>query len=262
MAWLRRLRKPLLTNSWPAGYDRQVLSSIDSTNDEARRQYQTLQGPKWILALQQTAGRGRRGRPWADPTGNFAATLVLPDAGDPATAALRSFVASLALYEAFVAATGREDLFTLKWPNDVLLNNGKVAGILLESIGATPGGGMGMCIGIGVNLAAAPSTDQVEAGAVAPKALFRETGCRISPEDFLNLLAPAFARYDTQMVQYGFDAIRQPWLSRAARIGEVITACMGTETVTGVFETVDQQGQLVLSTPSGQRAIAAADVFF
>ena len=112
-----------------------MLAEVDSTLNEAARRFDTLRGPTWILALHQTAARGRRGRDWRHPAGNFAATFVLPGPLQPATAALRSFVASLALYDAFAAATGRPGSFALKWPNDVLLNGGKVAGMLLETIG-------------------------------------------------------------------------------------------------------------------------------
>ncbi|MEC8039505.1 MAG: biotin--[acetyl-CoA-carboxylase] ligase, partial [Pseudomonadota bacterium] len=115
---------------WPDGYGKRVLASIDSTNAEAARIADHLAGPEWILALEQTAGRGRRGRAWVNPVGNFAATLVLHPTEPPEVVALRSFVASLALYDAFVAVTGRPQGLSLKWPNDVLLNGGKVAGIL------------------------------------------------------------------------------------------------------------------------------------
>ena len=232
---------------------------MDSTLNEAVRRFPDLRGPTWILALHQTAARGRRGRAWQHPAGNFAATLVLPGPIAPATAALRSFVASLALYDAFAAATGRPGSFALKWPNDVLLNGGKVAGMLLETIGPR---GDALSIGIGVNLVQAPGAEQVEEGAVRPVSLLSETGVSVSPADFLDLLAPAYARYEAQIATYGFAPIRSAWLDRAARLGEQITARLPAEEVTGRFDTVDEQGQLVLSTPQGPRRIAAADVFF
>jgi BirA family biotin operon repressor/biotin-[acetyl-CoA-carboxylase] ligase len=244
---------------WPQGTARILLDQVDSTLNEAARRFDTLRGPSWILALHQTAARGRRGRAWVHPAGNFAATLVLPGPIPPATAALRSFVASLALYDAFAAATGRPGSFALKWPNDVLLNGGKVAGMLLETIGPR---GDTLSIGIGVNLAQAPGADQVEPGAVRPVSLISETGVSVSPADFLDLLAPAYARYEAQIATYGFAPIRTAWLDRAARLGKQITARLPAETVTGRFDTVDEQGQLVLSTPQGPRRIAAADVFF
>ena len=145
---------------WPEGYGCRVLARVDSTNAEAARIASQLSGPEWILALDQTAARGRRGRVWAHPAGNFAATLVMRPTESTERVALRSFVASLALSEAVIAATGRAEGVTLKWPNDVLLNGGKLAGILLESAGA--GGHVGhFAIGIGVNLKTAPDRDQL-----------------------------------------------------------------------------------------------------
>lgn len=242
---------------WPQGYGRRVLAEVDSTNAEAARIAGGLAGPEWILALRQTAARGRRGRAWSNPAGNFAATLVLPHAGDPAQAALRSFVASLALYDAFVAVSGRAGSFALKWPNDVLLNGGKVAGILLESLTPTQ-----IAIGIGINLAQAPDASQVEPGAVRPVSLLSETGSAVSPEEFLTPLAAGFARYETQITTYGFAPIREAWLARAAKLGEVITARTANSETVGTFRDLDGQGNLVLETAKSRVAIAAADVFF
>ncbi|WP_421704615.1 biotin--[acetyl-CoA-carboxylase] ligase [Aliiroseovarius sp.] len=243
------------------GTGRRVLASVDSTNAEAARIAPTLMGPEWILAHEQTAGRGRRGRAWVNPPGNFMATLVMRPSEPPAQVALRSFVASLALFDAFVAATGRAQSFALKWPNDVLMNGGKVAGILLESAGM--GAGVShIAIGIGVNLVAAPPRDQVEPGAVTPVSLMDETGARVTPEEFLDLLAPAYARWEHSFTTYGFAPIREAWLARAAKLGETITARTGATETQGVFETVDEEGNLVLSTPKGRQVIPAADIFF
>lgn len=246
---------------WPDGYGKRVLAEVDSTNAEAARIASGLAGPEWILGLRQTKGRGRRGRAWRDPVGNFAGTLVMRPAESAQRVALRSFVASLALYDALVAATGRTEAFSLKWPNDVLLNGRKLAGILLESAG------MGdsvshIAIGIGVNLVSAPDTSEVEAGSMTPVSLAAETGVQISPEEFLGLLAPAYAAYEAQFVTYGFAPIRAAWLARAARIGDTIIARTGSQETTGVFETVDESGNLVLRTPRGRQVIPAADIFF
>jgi BirA family biotin operon repressor/biotin-[acetyl-CoA-carboxylase] ligase len=244
---------------WPDGYARRVLEVIDSTNAEAARIAPDLAGPEWILGLEQTAARGRRGRAWVNPKGNFAATLVMRPTEAPELVALRSFVAALALFDAFEAVSGTSAGLSLKWPNDVLMNGGKVAGILLESLGG-PGGHL--AIGIGINLIAAPRPDQVEAGAVPPVCLLNETGKRVTPEQMLEALAQSYAAREAAFVTYGFAPIRSAWLERAARLGEVITARTGREEVTGTFETVDAQGNLVLKTHKDRRAIAAADVFF
>ncbi len=246
---------------WPLGVGRQVLPTTDSTMAEAARQARDLSAPTWILARTQTAARGRRGRAWSMPEGNFAASLILHPKEPPAQVALRSFVAALALQEAFVAATGRPEAFALKWPNDVLLNGGKVAGILLESLGP-PGQVQHLIIGIGVNLASAPGPTEVEPGAVPPVSLAADTGIRIMPEAFLDLLAPAYDRYETQFQQFGFAPIRTAWLQTAARLGHPVTARMAHDSVTGTFKDVDLDGNLILQTATGPRRIAAAEVFF
>ncbi|MCI5094755.1 MAG: biotin--[acetyl-CoA-carboxylase] ligase [Rhodobacteraceae bacterium] len=247
--------------SWPQGYGKRVLDEVDSTLDEAKRIAPELSGPEWILALRQTKGRGRRGRDWKDPEGNFAATLVLRPEGAPDQAALRSFVTALALYDACVAVSGRSEGLSLKWPNDVLLNGGKLAGILLESMGK--GGDVThLSIGVGVNLRNTPNADWLEPGSVWPVALLPETGALVTPEEFLEALAEAYARYEAQFTTYGFEPIRTAWLARAAKLGEVITARTATSETVGTFETVDAQGNLVLNTAKGRVSIPAADVFF
>ena len=246
---------------WPAGVGRVVLPRTDSTMAEAARQAPGLSGPTWICALEQTAARGRRGRAWVNPPGNFAASLVLRPEGTPGQAALRSFVAALALRDALVAVIGRAEGLTLKWPNDVLLNGGKVAGILLESAG-TGGRIDTLVIGIGVNLSAAPTAAEVEPGAVPPVSLAGETGVHVTPEAFLDHLAPAHDRWERTFTSLGFAPIRTAWLQGAARLGAPVTARTPRETTTGTFADVDMEGHLVLQTAEGPKRIAAADIFF
>jgi BirA family biotin operon repressor/biotin-[acetyl-CoA-carboxylase] ligase len=238
-----------------------ALPEADSTNAEGFRRAPGLQGPTWITAGVQTAGRGRRARPWASPPGNFHGTLVLKPTEPPEIVALRSFAAALALREALVALTGLPESLALKWPNDVLLNGGKLAGILLESQ-ALGGPDPVLCIGIGVNLIAAPDATQVEPGALRPVSLLGETGLRVTPEGFLDALAPAYARWETTFSTEGFAPLRAAWLAHAARLGEPIRARTGAETREGVFEGIDAQGNLTLRTPRATLAIPAAEVFF
>lgn len=248
------------TDRWPEGYDRRILQSVDSTNSAAERVFDTLAGPTWILALEQTAARGRRGREWVNPVGNFAGTLVVPGIANGPQAAQHSFIAAIALYDAIVAVSGRADALSLKWPNDVLLHGQKVAGILLETI-LRANQIAGVMVGIGINLKSAPSQTQIEPRAVAPTSL-TTLGITQSPEAFLPLLADAYARYHSQHTAYGFPPIRDAWLARAARLGEVLTARMPAEEITGTFETIDADGNLELRTAKGLRRITAADIYF
>lgn len=238
-----------------------VLASVDSTNAEAGRLASTLARPTWILAATQTAGRGRRARRWVSPPSNFYGTLVIKPTESLKTIALRSFAAAIALREACVKITDLPKAFALKWPNDVLLNGGKLAGILLESAGSGETAHY-LAIGIGVNLIACPDVTDVEPGATPPVSLLHETGHRITPEAFLNHLAPAYARWESQLVTHGFTPLRTEWLSHAARLGETITARTGAISHVGRFETIDDTGALVLHTASGRMTIPAADVFF
>lgn len=241
---------------WPQGFERHVFDSVGSTLTEAARMAPTLSGPAWLLALEQTAARGRRGRSWATPRGNFAGTLIMRRREEPGVAALRSFVTSLALYRTFAQVTGQADAFALKWPNDVLLRGGKVAGILLESIGDH------LIIGIGVNLAFAPDAAEVEARALKPMSLAGDLGTEVAPEVFLDVLAAEYATLEAQFVTHGFAPIRLGWLAHAARLGEVITARTMRDETTGTFEDVDENGNLMLRTSAGVQRIAAAEVFF
>ncbi|AMY69467.1 biotin--[acetyl-CoA-carboxylase] ligase [Frigidibacter mobilis] len=248
--------------AWPEGVARHVLPEVDSTNAEAARLAPYLTQPTWILALRQTAARARRGRSWQNTPGNFAATLLMRPGGSPQEAALRSFVAALAVHEALGSLAGPSASLALKWPNDVLLNGGKVSGILLESLGSSGHGVSHLAIGIGVNLAAAPDPAGIEPTTAPPVSVAGETGMAPGPEEFLTCLAAAFARWEAQLATFGFGPIRTAWLARAARLGQTITARTMTESIEGRFETIDDTGALVLVTAQGRRAVPAADVYF
>lgn len=247
--------------TWPEGVGRHVLDRVDSTNAEAFRLAPHLSGPAWIMARRQEAGRGRRGRAWSDPPGNFAATLLMRPKNGPAAAAQLSFIAALAVHEALIRLCGPTLPVALKWPNDVLLNGGKLSGILLESTGS--GGNVAaLAIGIGVNLAAAPDLGQLEPQALRPVSLKGETGLAVSPDDFLDALAAAFDLWQRQFDAYGFGPIRNAWMARAARLGETLTARTGTTEAVGRFEGIDETGSLILTTAKGRQVIPAADIYF
>lgn len=243
---------------WPEGYDRVVLDTVDSTMTEAARRAPLIDRPTWIVARTQTAARGRRGRPWIVPEGNLNATLVFRPEATAAEAARRSFLAANALLQA-LAIYVPSDQLSLKWPNDVLLSGGKVAGILLESSGQGPFVDW-LSIGIGVNLRHVP--EGVTDASFAPTSLVAAGGWEVAPLDFLATLADAYATQEAKLQRLGFGRIREDWLHKAARLGEVITARTGREDVTGIFDSIDKDGNLVLITGTGPRAISAADVFF
>jgi len=237
---------------WPPELGRIVLETVDSTNTEALRR--VGQGDCWILTKAQPAGVGRRGKRWDMAKGNFAASLLLHSKEPLPALAQRSFVAALALHEV-LQGLGVADI-SLKWPNDVLVQGRKVAGILLASSNGA------IVVGMGVNLVAVPHPSALPEHAVAPISLKEVLFSPPSDEDFLELLANAFLKYERQMRAYGFAPIRTAWLAKAARIGEVIFARLPEATLSGTFETIDETGALVLLTAEGPRVLPAAEVFF
>jgi BirA family transcriptional regulator, biotin operon repressor / biotin---[acetyl-CoA-carboxylase] ligase len=228
-----------------------VLDLVDSSNAEAlRRAGAGERGPLWIVAKQQSAGRGRRGRVWTSLAGNLYATLLLTDPALPAAAPQLSFVAALALHD---AAAARVAGLALKWPNDLLCRGRKIAGILIEGEGDP----LAVAVGIGVNcrhhpeIAEFPATDFAAEGAdVGAAALFEDLA----------------AAMEARLLQWnrgsGFAGIRAAWLARAAGVGGPVTVRLSGRETTGRFETIDEKGRLMLRTGSGDlAAIAAGDVF-
>ncbi|WP_371346431.1 biotin--[acetyl-CoA-carboxylase] ligase [Ancylobacter sp. IITR112] len=230
--------------------------TVGSTNEAALARTGGA-APCWFVAARQTGGRGRRGRPWVSEPGNLYASLLLRDAGSPAHQPELCFVAALALYDAVRAVTGIDPLrISLKWPNDVMIDGAKLAGILLEGA-AVPGGWAATVIGFGVNCAhhpadtPYPTTDLAAAG---------------YPTDPPALLAALDAAMRARLAEWaggaGFGHIREAWLSRASGLGKAMTARLGSREVAGVFEALDSSGAMVLRRHDGVReTISAGDVF-
>ena len=131
--------------------------TVGSTNTEALALAQAGErGPLWITARRQNAGRGRRGRVWVSEPGNLYASLLLSDPSPPDRAAELSFVAALAVHDAVTSLIARAPArLSLKWPNDLLFDGKKFAGILIE------GEGPAVVIGVGVNCAHHPKDTDV-----------------------------------------------------------------------------------------------------
>lgn len=246
----------------PEGHGLRVFDEIDSTNSEAMRIAGSLAGPTWILAKRQTRGRGRSGRPWSTLPGNLAATLAMTVDEPPKAVALRTFVAALALRDAFRANGVEGRRVTLKWPNDVLLNGGKAAGILLECASVPGGRSSRLAVGFGVNLAAAPDPFPDAARSSRPVSLLGETGLKAEPTAFLETLAAAFAEREAQYCRSGFQEIRAEWIAHAERLGATASFRLSDRIVEGVFRTVDSAGRAIVEAAEGRLEIAAADLAF
>lgn len=238
-----------------------VLDETDSTNAEARRRAESGEtGPLWIAARRQTAGRGRRGRAWSTGLGNLAATLLMTTERKPADAARIAYVAALAVADSLDAWVP-SSIVGIKWPNDLLLDGRKAAGILVES-GSMQDGRLWLAVGIGLNLLTAPSDVERPVTRVIEH-LRGEVASAPTLEEALSILAGAFESRLKMWEHDGFDAIRRAWTERAVGLGSHCVARLGEETVEGTAEGLDEDGALVLRTPEGKlRRITAGDVFF
>lgn len=200
----------------------------------------------WLRAERQSGGRGRQGRSWASPPGNlYASTLVRLRPGDPLAPSL-ALVAAVALHEA-VSTWAPLAGIRIKWPNDLLAGEAKLAGILLERAGDA------VVIGFGVNLAhhpddlARPTTSIASLVGAAPE-----------PAAFLEQLTEVFARFLQTWRGAGLEPIRRTWLQRAHPVGTALTTPEGE----GLFDGLDEGGALRLRLPHGEmRLVHAGDVF-
>lgn len=215
----------------------------------------------WLRAIRQTAGRGRLGREWSSPEGNlYASTLVRLRPSDPQPASL-ALVAAVALQETvstFLVAgicqgtTDATATLVLKWPNDLLLGDAKLSGILLERTGDA------VVIGYGVNIGHHPDLPDRATTDLAAH------GVAVDPAMFLDILADSFTRWLGRWRTEGIAPVRDRWIDCAHPAGTALTARLPDGNgIDGLFVGLDADGALILRVASGERRIIhAADVFF
>src|SRR5213076_1050955 len=250
-----------------AGYRLAAFDRIGSTNAEAMaRARDGERGPMWFVTSEQTAGRGRRHRPWIAPRGNLASSILEVVDVSPAVAATLGFAAGVALeaalqkvsIEASLRSAGSDHMkFSLKWPNDVLAGRQKLAGILLEAE-AVAGDRLAVVVGIGTNVVAAPE------GTPTPATSLAALGVHISAEELFATLSDTWAQFrGTWDNGRGFSEIRRLWLERAAGLGQKVAIQAGGSAVEGTFDTIDDTGCLIVRTADGKLVpISAGDVYF
>lgn len=203
--------------------------SATSTQDIAR---QNARHGLVVQAGIQTDGRGRHGREWTSPIGNLYLSLVIKPAGGPDTYGAYSFRASLALYRAIDS----HDLM-LKWPNDVLYQGRKCAGVLLEAHEGN------LIIGLGVNIVSAPD------------------GAACIPSTTTDALRDRFLSKFDKLLNVPFDALCTEWLECAHPIGSQLTVKPYGQILQGIFAGLDHRGNLQLDVDGEIHRLSSADVF-
>jgi BirA family transcriptional regulator, biotin operon repressor / biotin---[acetyl-CoA-carboxylase] ligase len=214
--------------------------TIDSTNLEAARLVAAAeQGPLWIIADEQQSGKGRLGRQWTSLKGNLYSTLLLPLNAPPQTTPQIGFVVALAVHDT-IANICPAEITQLKWPNDCLLEGGKVAGILCET---TQGH---IIIGCGINIAHSPQ------GLAYPTSHLQ----RFNPNATITSVFEAYRtnlkfRLDQWNSGQGFPSVITDWQARAANLNSTITITQGDATKSGIFRGLAPDGALRLEKADG-----------
>jgi len=214
-------------------------------------------GPLWITADCQKAGRGRRGRDWVSEPGNLYASLLLSISVPVAIASQLSFVAALAIYDSAKDLLPANSPLEVKWPNDLLLENKKLAGILIETIPGPDKAVTTLAIGCGVNLNHAPA--QTAYGATWLNTCSTE---KVSPAQFFQILDRNMKTWlDIWQNGRQFDLVTKAWQQRTSHIGKTVSLTSAAQTTTGTFLSLAADGALVIQLPDGrQKHFHAGDV--
>ena len=242
----------------PRGYALVALDEVASTNEEAARlAAEGAPDGTVVWARRQSAGRGRRGRQWVSPEGNLYCSVILRPDAPLASAAGLSLAAAVAAGDMVAGfLPGRK--VEHKWPNDILVDGAKIAGILLEASGGPHRRVEWVVIGCGVNLAVHPSGE----GLLATD-LGCERGAPVEPGEALSALLESLHRWRGQWETAGIRPVRDAWLARARGLGGEIAVRLPREEIRGRFEGLDETGALLLRlADTTVRTISAGDVFF
>lgn len=242
-----------------AGFAVEHHGALPSTQDRARELADAGGVDYCVVADVQTAGRGRQGRPWWSPTGNLYASTVIEPAGPTRTWALYSLVVALALAEAVEKVTAdttqRALRPALKWPNDVLIDGAKLAGVLLEVAGTQRA--PRLVIGTGVNLASAPPLSLAGQPTIALAAV---TGEQVEQTVMLSAFLTGLRCHIHTMATEGFDPARAAWLERAAGLGQEVTIERHGERFLGCFCGLAEDGAIVVRSDHAERSFHAGEV--
>ena len=232
----------------------EVHDTLPSTADLVRTRAESGEAAGLAaLALRQTQGRGSRGREWVAPEGNLNLSILLRPAIPAAQAGRFALLAGVALAETVDEFLPGPSHARLKWPNDVLLDGAKLAGILIDAAMGADGAIDWLAIGMGANLAAAP-----EIPGRPTIALARHT-VPPSPETFASRLLAHLADWLAREDEGG-AALIDAWRARAHLPGERLRIALGADIVTGEYEGITPDGNLLLRTEDGPRSLATGEI--
>jgi len=242
---------------WLQQYNLLVFEEIDSTNNEAKRLIKSGALDRLVIwSKQQTDGRGRYGRNWSSQEGNLYMSVLLPVQCSLAKAAQLSFVMGLSVYDVISGLAKKQKIkldINLKWPNDILISGMKIGGILLESLPEEDTGWV--VLGLGLNVENTPDVENSTS--------LKDLGIKGNVGHALGMVMNKFDYYHNLWTIYGFSKIRQMWIKRAYKLGEVVTISDMKNRISGVFETIDKDGAMKIKLASGEKySMSTGEIFF
>lgn len=227
---------------------------IESTQTRALQFLpKTGDGAVMIIAEVQTKGTGREGRAWSSTSGGLWFTLALPLKNlTLAQAAPFSTVASLQVAEALQAVNNLQ--CDIKWPNDVLYDGKKVAGILITTV--TRNKKPWMLVGVGINVNNQLPAELSNVATSIAQIRKQSQGRSRLLEGVLSSIYAAWEEFD----KTGFGPYMKAVEQRLVGIGKPVQVKVGTRTVSGTMKSIDNQGGLVLESAGGAKTVSAGEI--
>ena len=234
-----------------------TLEKVDSTNIYAKNNLDVLEDKTVVRALEQTAGRGRLTRSWVDlGAGNVFLSFILKPSDK-----FDETYSNLTQYLSVVLCKILEEYGLkpqIKWPNDVLIDGKKIAGILSETV-MQGTKFKGIVLGIGVNL----NATQEDINAIPDKiatSLNLEINKIVSPEEFISKLIDSFFADYERFLKEGFEFIKTDYISRTSFLGTEITVKGFSDTKTGLAKSINDKGELVLENNKKEFVLTIGDI--
>ena len=239
------------------------LESVDSTNEEIKRRIRKFSKTTWIIAKNQSKGKGRNGSSWSSGAGNFSGSVVLFPTVERSYFHLYGFFVGVALYNTIKKIVKDGVDIRLKWPNDLMIENGKVAGILLESVQSPNSRRIGVIVGVGVNLNSAPNINADDTKRYNTQCVAKFTNYKIDQLTFFSKFKDELKELGSFVAEKDLCSILDFWKPRSYDIGTAIQISDNKGGInTGTFLGLDEIGGLIVSDNSGTKKIYSGDIYF
>ena len=239
------------------------LESVDSTNEEIKRRIHEFSKPTWVIAKNQLRGKGRNGNSWFSNDGNFSGSVIFFPKVKHSYLHLYGFFFGVALYNTIKKIVKQGVDIRLKWPNDLMIENGKAAGILLESLKDFKNSRNGLIIGVGVNLNSSPSLKADSKKRYETQCLLNFTNDQINQLGFFSKFNDELIKLGSCVTEKNLCSILNFWELRSYDKGTLVNISDFKGHVhTGLFLGLDQIGGLIVGNSSGVKQVYSGDVYF